>query len=68
MMKRANKNVTLTMEYLEEPIFFFIQCVIQPQVFIYIYPNGGRRLTKSQLNNNKFLIMMLKCIFILIVN
>jgi len=40
-------NVTLTMEYLEDPMLL-IEHVIQPQLFTYIYSNGQSILTRRQ--------------------
>jgi len=42
-MKKVSKNVTLTIEHLEDPMLF-TEHVSQPQLFIYIYSNGGSSL------------------------
>jgi len=51
MMKRANKNVTLTMEYFEDPIFFFIEHVLPPQLFIHIYTQMVEALSPKDKRN-----------------
>jgi len=45
MIKKANKNVTLTMKYLEDPMLF-TKHVIQQQLFIYIYSNNESSFPK----------------------
>jgi len=73
-MKRVNKNVILTMKHLEATMVF-IEHVIQPQLFMYIYSNGGKSFTQKT-KNNKYVILgtncvnlcLLECFVVLLIN